>query len=208
MNTDSMVRAQQWLMKYHRQLLLILICIGLIYSVGVHVQRFYLDFTTPAPEKIQQTQAPRQKALAINEFKLLFGQAEDKPRNLRSAEIPATTLSLILRGALAGGEPASAIIQGNDGQDRLYLVGETIAGGAVLESVHTQHVVINHNGRLQKLLFPEARSQQVESYTPPPPSSARSDRLPDGPVAEARELEERMERLRQRVNNDAGGQGN
>ena len=213
MNNETLIRSRQWLLNYHRQLLLALICAGLIYSLAEHSYRLMDDLMSEAPERVSQSSENQAKALATTDFELLFGRAEDKPRQSRSADIPATNLNLTLRGALAGSDEtgSSAIIQGSDGQDHLYRVGESIPGGATLDSVHPRHVVINYNGRLQKLLFPEAEKNDktVQGYAVP--TSDRPQNLPPGPLHSSAEdqageipetepgVREQMEQLRQQL---------
>ena len=168
----------------------------------------YRDITATPIEESVHTPSAVDKSLAVDNFQLLFGRANDQSKALRASELPATSLDLTLRGSLAGGEPASAIIKGSDGQDHLYLVGEAIAGGAILESVHPQYIVIKYRGHLQKLPFPELYNQEIQSFSTPL-SSTHSNSLPDGPIAEAKELERHMDQMRQRMYRpDDSGQGN
>ncbi|MCL6271140.1 hypothetical protein M3P05_14535 [Sansalvadorimonas sp. 2012CJ34-2] len=207
MNNETLVTGKQWLVKHHRQVIFILLCLGLLVSLAMHLVRIIDDLMTEPPEHVTQSSEPPKKMIALRDYKFLFGEADDKPTLNRTANIPKSNLNLTLRGALAGdGEvPSSAIIQGGDGQDHLYLVGDYIPGGAQLDSVHPHHVVISYNGKLQKLVFPEVSSNQgVELYSPPPPSAASTTKLPPGPVNEASQnaasqLDWRMDDLRQRL---------
>ncbi|WP_281647535.1 type II secretion system protein N [Parendozoicomonas sp. Alg238-R29] len=207
MNNDPLIIGRQWLVNYHRQLLLSILCTGLLVSLAFHGLRLFDEFTTIPPERKTSDTSEHKQTLATSDFQLLFGKADDKPKALKAADIPATTLNLTLRGALAGvGDvPSSAIIQGNNGQDHLYRPGDTISGGATLESIHARYVVINYNGRLQKLLFPEATNQGAKPYTPQPASASTNNRLPPGPLHNAnqvKDLEQKMEGLRRRIDND------
>ncbi len=157
-----------------------------------------------APRPAATSQQPK---LALANFPLLFGSAQNKKPTSNSSDIPTTSLRLTLRGAIAGGELGSAIIQGSDGQDRLYLVGDTIPGGSVLESVHAQYVVIRHQGNLQRLSFPQLGNQKA---IPDAKSSQSSQpvQLPRGPIAEAKELEQKLDQMQQRTNRTGSGKGN
>ncbi len=208
MNKETLAIGRQWLIKHHRQVIFLLLCAGLLISLSVHLFRIIGDLMTEPPELVTESPAPEKKMLLVKDFRLLFGEAQDKPRLAKNADIPKTNLNLTLRGALAGSEGvvSSAIIQGSDGQDQLYRVGDFIPGGAQLNSVHPRHVVISYNGKLQKLLFPEikADNQGVQPYTPPPPSAVDKASLPPGPVSEASqnatsEMDQKLESLRQRV---------
>ena len=207
MNNDILASGRQWLVNYHRHLLLAALCTGLLISLTFHSMRLIDEITAEPPERASHDPREKKQALAANDYQLLFGKADDKPKELKASDIPATTLNLTLRGALAGvgNVPSSAIIQGNDGQDRLYRLGDTIAGGATLESIHARYVVINYNGRLQKLLFPDVSNQGAKPYTPPPSSANAQPRLPPGPLNTAdrvQELEQKIDNLRRRVDAD------
>ncbi len=210
MNNEALATSRRWLVRFHRQVLLVILLIGLIYSLAIHGIRLMDDLMTEAPELATEATLPSKKQLTTADFSLLFGQADDTKKN-RNSDIPATNLNLTLRGALAGADPSSAIIQGNDGQDRMYQVGDTIAGGAVLESVFPQHVVINHNGRQQKLLFPQLRSDTgIKAHEAGQPASAAAP-LPPGPLSKSdqtRSLDDQMEKIRRRVDGTENGQGN
>ena len=113
-------------------------------------------------------------------------------------------MNLVLRGALAGdgGSTSSAIIQGSDGQDRFYQVGDVIPGGAILQSVHSTYVVINQGGRPQKLLFvassPSPKPGGLQPYASTPAPAVGGASLPRGPVSQTSDLvEQAMEQLSQ-----------
>jgi general secretion pathway protein C len=70
----------------------------------------------------------------------------------------AASQALSLRGVIVA-VPASAstaLIADAGGQPRAYAVGESLPGGATLESVAADHVVLNAGGRRERLDFPEA----------------------------------------------------
>ncbi|MTI14327.1 type II secretion system protein N [Sansalvadorimonas verongulae] len=206
MNNDILAIGRQWLVKNHRHVLLVGLCTGLISSLTLHSVRLAEEIKAEPPERSSYDPGQKRQTLAANDFQLLFGQANEKPKAQSALEIPATNLNLTLRGALAGiGDvPSSAIIQGNDGQDRLYHPGDTIVRGVTLESIHSRHVVISYNGRLQKLLFPEVSNQGAKPYTPSPPSANTQTKLPPGPlnnVDQVQDLEKKMDSLRRRFEN-------
>ncbi len=73
------------------------------------------------------------------------------------ANLPTTRLQLQLRGAFTSSTPklASAIIQGPDGESRSYKAGSKVYGQATLHEVYKDRVVLERNGQLETLFFPE-----------------------------------------------------
>lgn len=134
--------------------------------------------------------------------KFLFGEAEESELPVES--IPKTSLHLMLRGALAGDGTieSSAIIQGSDGKNHFYRIGNTLPGGAILDQIYPQYVVIRYQGLLQTLAFPVlAGNNEIDSST----YSKTSDLPTETPNLDAQyqdnpeALEDRMEQLRQRL---------
>lgn len=91
----------------------------------------------------------------------LFGEAAEKSAEIviPVVDAPDTTLSLTLKGILAKESDTNggAIIAGSRGEDKAYLVGQTIdnADGAQLHSVYSDRVLLNRNGRLETLRLPK-----------------------------------------------------
>ncbi|MEX2334263.1 MAG: type II secretion system protein N [Pseudohongiella sp.] len=86
-----------------------------------------------------------------------------------SALTTSTRLSLVLRGAVAGSDPAgsSAIIASGD-QQRVYFIGDELeftTPGVTLDSVHANYVVLNNNGRRESLWMYEAQDQSQTTPT-------------------------------------------
>ncbi|HVC37728.1 MAG TPA: type II secretion system protein GspC [Gammaproteobacteria bacterium] len=71
---------------------------------------------------------------------------------------PATTLNLILRGIVASSRNSNgsfAIISSN-GIEEMYTVGAQLPGGAQIQSIYPDRVLLNLNGRIQSLQLPKA----------------------------------------------------
>lgn len=90
----------------------------------------------------------------------LFGepppQAEQSPVVQETVvDAPDTTLSLELKGVVAGRD--SAIISSNRGPDRTYRVGQEIenANGTTLHSVYGDRVLLNRGDRVEALRLPK-----------------------------------------------------
>lgn len=102
----------------------------------------------------------------------LFGEAAEQPAQVVTPVIdaPDTTLSLTLKGILAreADTNGGAIISGNRGEDKAYLVGQAIdnADGATLHSVYADRVLLNRNGRLETLRLPKELSTSPASSLP------------------------------------------
>ncbi len=84
----------------------------------------------------------------------LFGTAEvNIPTNA-----PATTLNLILKGIVAAtrdSKESLAIIASN-GTEEMYTVGAQLPGGAQIQSILPERVLLSVNGRIQSLQLPKA----------------------------------------------------
>ena len=81
----------------------------------------------------------------------LFGTPLQQQSLQRNA--PTTTLNLSLRGTLADADPRSgiAVIADAQGNERAWRVGEEIVAGVILDEVHSDRVVLKHDG-VQEIL--------------------------------------------------------
>lgn len=103
----------------------------------------------------------------------MFGQPAqviDSPPEIQE-DLPETRLKLVLRGIsqanaqhnkTIGGAPdatvkdaGGALIEGPDKATEFFRVGSTLPGNVKLHSVHNDRVVIDRNGELENLSFPE-----------------------------------------------------
>ena len=142
----------------------LLCCVGfalwllwlLVRLVWLLVPRGDAAFDT-APMRVGAAGAGPAPAQSIAKWHL-FGSAPFKPG--AGASAPATTLSLILRGTFASGDPASgiAVISGADSDERAYRVGEEVAPGAHLAAVYADHVILVHEGVEETLVLPRDRN--------------------------------------------------
>ncbi len=93
----------------------------------------------------------------------LFGEVAKAPPpppevpNEVPDEVPATQLRLSLRGVFHYPDVPRqrAIIASPDGKEDVYSVGDALPGGATLEDIGAQRVVLSRQGRLEALSFPE-----------------------------------------------------
>jgi type II secretion system protein C len=93
----------------------------------------------------------------------IFGSAQqlyDIPLNQGN-----TSLELILNGTMSNADEKSgmAYISNLQGQQKKYRVGDKVFDLAVLKEVHKNYVVLNHNGKNEKLSLPE--NEIVTSFT-------------------------------------------
>src|SRR3546814_5762979 len=67
--------------------------------------------------------------------------------------LAASKLALTLRGTFATADPGDglAFIAGGDGREHTYAVGDTLPGGAVLEAVHADYVIVRNGTQRERL---------------------------------------------------------
>ncbi len=90
----------------------------------------------------------------------LFGEFRPQAapaRPVARQELPETRLNLTLRGVVSAeaGQGGGAIIDSGNGQEVYYPVGAELPGGARLQAVRKDHVVLERNGRLETLKLPK-----------------------------------------------------
>ncbi len=97
----------------------------------------------------------------------LFGQAQSVNKQPPAAAVhaPETRLRLELKGAFSHtlAEQSRALIAEKGKSAKYYRVGDVLPGGAALDQVAAEHVVLNRNGSLETLSFnPNKRSKNVQ----------------------------------------------
>ena len=97
----------------------------------------------------------------------LFGESKKQNQVVKrqATSAPITRLNLTLRGVIASGEAslAKAIIADSSGRENFYGLGAKIPGGAILEEIHTTHVIIKRNDRLETLQLPKEAPKGAKS---------------------------------------------
>lgn len=93
----------------------------------------------------------------------LFGEVSQELTGRRLDNLPISSLNLVLTGVIASGAGGYALISVNGQPQEPFAVGQTITGGAVLQAVYSDRVVIGRNGALESLLLEGADNSQ-----PPP----------------------------------------
>lgn len=128
----------------------------------------------------------------------LFGEtpkARPKPPPTAPISAPETQLNLNLVGIFFSDNEQLAvalIAASNNSGVSSYRVGDTLPGGASLEQVYTDRVVLNRNGRLETLSLPKLTAF---SYEPPSYNPSSSDAM-DNETINARDV---AQEIRERI---------
>lgn len=129
----------------------------------------------------------------------LFGRAEQQTaEEPRAVDAPQTRLNLTLRGVVAAGEgpSARAIIAAPGQPEEHYRIGDNLPGGAVLDQVLADRVILRRGGRLEALHLPkEAAVGAVESDAPATAVLQRPAGRPELPASAIRKLQEYREKI-------------
>ena len=104
------------------------------------------------------------------------------------ANARTSTLSLILRGTLAEGDPARgiAVISDAANGEHAFRVGEEVVAGVRLDGVYPDHVVLAHDGAEDVLKLPRDTNLAPGDIVRPTPATATSRSaasMPPGAVA-------------------------
>ncbi len=136
---------------------------------------------------------------ALDSIQTLFGPA----RVTQDSAPPATNLRLTLRGSFVHNDAgrSSAIIQREGNKPQRYAIGTEIDKGIRLHAVYRDRVEIERNGRLETLMFSKHKGVQGSSQ---PSNDNAVDQLSTLQQQDEEQVRERMEALRQQMEN-AGG---
>ena len=138
--------------------------------------------STPGNKPVSQQQSIRQLTAAH-----LFGEA-NKTAAQTAAKAPVTRLNLALKGVLASTPEsrASAIIaQGKNGKEDIYSIGDKIQNGVSIKEIHPEHVILDRQGRLEKLeLLKESVGKGLQGLDLPVQTSSAS--TPEAALKEIR----------------------
>jgi general secretion pathway protein C len=103
--------------------------------------------------------APRIDVAAITRSHL-FGEAPVAQVASDAAHAPPTSIPLVLTGIIAAREPKDgfAIVGANAASAKVYAVGDNIPGGARLNAVYSDRVLLDRGGRIEALMLPRQYS--------------------------------------------------
>lgn len=112
-------------------------------------------------------------ATGIMPVKKAAGQKEPAPITLPETFVPSplfggapisgilqqTRLNLTLKGTFAAADPTlgSVIISAPDSPDHIYVVGDTVPGGAVIKEIEADYIVLEFEGNREILRLPEGK---------------------------------------------------
>jgi len=117
----------------------------------------------------------------------IFGVSEKQAAPVQT-EVPETRLNLTLKGLLSAMpmELASAIIaKGKNGKEEIFSVGDKMPGGILIKEINVDHVVIERNGKLEKLML-QKESGDVSLISTS--GSSRSQSLPETPATALKKI--------------------
>ncbi len=125
----------------------------------------------------------------------LFGRSEAsaEPSEIAIEDAPETQLDLQLRGAVAAPDErfAHAIIADNSGTEKVYFIKDTVPGGATVQGIQPDRVVLSRGGVIEILPLPRISSGGA------PPNAARA--IP-APAARRAQLPSMQEVVTQNAN--------
>jgi len=143
----------------------------------------------------------------------LFGRVEIAvaPKVEEQIVVPETRLNLTLLGVISSSTvgTAKAIISDASGNEEYYSVGMQVPGGASLEEIHADYVMLKRNNRLEVLRLPADESVVVQpgggGMVMPSMSSAPQGRHvlpPSGMGGDNRSTGEMLHEYRDALNQD------
>lgn len=204
------------------RLTLLLLVIAMIATTGWQCYRFWVDLQTPTASAVQpQTLVDRSRqppAIDLANISLFGLRDSNEAAAVADTEsLPTTNLRLVLRGVSASGaeeseqQQTSALVEGPDRQTDYYVIGSELPGQAALKAVYADRIVIDRQGNLENLYFPEefeATSFDAQDAAPAVhrndsvnPSVQSSSAQSGSGASEARkeEIRARLDRLRERL---------
>lgn len=162
--------------------------------------RDWLRLVEAPAQPPQASGAPQAARAPLQNLEPLFGPA---PLVQPGGPPPSTNLRLTLLGSFVHGGPEAsiALIQHEGGKPRRYRPGDEITQGVKVHRVYRDRVEIERNGRLESLSFPAPRSRfaQAGAVTGAAPDTEVIDQLNELQEENADQLRERMEKLRQQM---------
>ena len=116
-----------------------------------------------APDSPPPRAAPLDVGAIVNAH--LFGSSA--PSAMDPSAAPQTSMPMVLAGVLAEADPqaGAAIIGDTAATAKFYIVGNSLPGGARLQAVYADRVIIDRNGTLESLVLPR---QSVGGRAAPP----------------------------------------
>lgn len=158
MRTLSGSRAWPWLARAVTVALVIALgyrLADLTWVVAAPAETATVPTSSPSPTRtVASSQAPSGPQFAAWH---LFGTPDSKEQAPAAPiDAPETQLNLDLKGVLHSDDPeeARAIVAGSGQPERKYRIGDELPGGATLERVYKDRVILKRNGRYETLKLP------------------------------------------------------
>ena len=131
--------------------------------------------TTPISAPVALSSQPDGPQVSVSKWHL-FGSAAALRAEVRNA--PATQLRLMLHGTLAEADPQQgmAMIADEAGVERAYRSGDAVPGGAILQEIYPDRVILQHEGVNETLNLPADQASAAPSavVAAPQPAGARA----------------------------------
>ena len=147
------------------------------YGLALCILRFMPAPGGPSPLQQDAQTSVQQRTPAIDygvriAGQHLFGEPGEE-QTIATQTIEKTQLNLKLLGVLTHMPPeqALAIVSSDGRQEIVYGIGDELPGSAELKEVHTDYVIIQYQGRYEKL---ELLERENVNLTPGKPSAPRS----------------------------------
>ena len=108
----------------------------------------------PATASSVRTRAQSVDAQSIIDAHLFGVAAPESQTDADPSDAPETRMSLVLAGTIASSDPKGGlgIIGETAATAKVYKVGDSIAGGARLNAVYDDRVILDRGGQLEALL--------------------------------------------------------
>lgn len=185
---------QRWWRRYGPRVALlaaVLLLVSTLVDVGWWVVTSLSEPATPVtPSARPATPAPARPAARYRDVANLhlFGQAGGGVAPV-AADIRETRLQLKLLGVFAADEPARsyAIIADPQKREEVYQIGDTLPGNVRLQAIHPDQVILERNGKLEKLMLPQ---EFVSGTAAVPAGAGVRPAVPVAPAAPQQSLRE------------------
>lgn len=146
---------------------------ALLVLITALVSWAWSTFKPPAPPASVAVLASRAERLNLQPLldAHLFGRSARGPGGSMES-IPISSLNLVLVGVVAAAGGGYAMISVDGRAQESYAVGQEIIGGAMLQSVLADRVLIQRGGSTESLMLQDAIKplEGVTTYAPPPVS--------------------------------------
>lgn len=134
----------------------------------------------------------------------LMGEAPDEPAARPAViEAPETRLNLQLRGVLfhSARQSARAIIAAGGRDEDFYAVGAELPGGAVLDDIYPEKVILRRDGRYETLSLPQDALEGAVEDAPAEPQPAAASRAQPSPATRSASGDA-LSRIREQLTED------